>query len=243
MHTTKNTKNKLNKNNTKSKTTSRPTFRPKARPIARTTSRTTSRAKARPISKPNTKKVYKPYRITRKKTNIVMAPYNSAMTGGTTPYFGRILAKDPNEPITAGDMKKAFDEIIAIMNQVKYTKEGRQFNVGTTLLQYFTGDEQALHTYLRYQVMPQYISIFPPSINIPAIISKLGEVSFISNAYLKDEEFKRQALIDSGVHPDDIEENNSPIKSAMKKMSGAVNKYKELRRSTSLRSRGGKFRR
>jgi len=143
------------------------------------------------------------------------------------PYLARLTNKPPDEPITSGELKQALQEIIEIMNQVKYTEEGRQFSVGTNLLQYFTGDEQAMESYLRYQVMPKYVRIFPPYINIKGLFNKIYEISFFANAYLADQRFRNATSTNIDGSPSNVGDKQHMTFAAemLSKLSEATTKF------------------
>lgn len=131
------------------------------------------------------------YKLKKHDDKIVMASYN--MDGGSSAYLAR-LRKKGNKPITGDDLDRAMTEIMTIMKSIQYTEEGGDFTKSNMMLDYFNGDEQAFRNYVRYQVIPKYVRIFPPYINFKGIINKLGEANTIMEAYKTDAEFKRQAL-------------------------------------------------
>lgn len=197
----------------------------------------TNKNKGKSREKSRTKKAIGANRKNKTKHNVHKIPQHMLIGGNAEPgpYLARLINKPPNEPITSGELKQALEEIIAIMNQVKYTKEGQQFSVGTTLLQYFTGDQQALESYLRYRVMPQYVRIFPPYINISGIWNKINEMSFFANAYMTDKQFKEAALIANGADPANFGNKNSFSAKLINNLSTASQKFNRHKRTFNLK--------
>lgn len=182
-------------------------------------------SKPRPSNDKNTKK-----RI----GNIGQNQQLNRQNGGNKPYLARLREKG-DKPITGNDLDRAMTEIMTIMKNIQYTSEGQQFSTSNILLDYFNGNEQAMENYIRYQVIPKYVSVFPPYINIRGILNKLNEVSFITTVYQQDAEFKRRALIESGVDPATI---NSPENTYLTKVMGDISrasaKFQQTRRIARL---------
>lgn len=158
----------------------------------------------------------------------------SQQSGGNKPYLARLREKG-DKPITGNDLDRAMTEIMTIMKNIQYTSEGQQFSTSNILLDYFNGNEQAMENYIRYQVIPKYVTVFPPYINIRGILNKLNEVSFITTVYQQDAEFKKRALIESGVDPATI---NSPENTYLTKVMGDISrasaKFQQTRRIARL---------
>ena len=96
-------------------------------------------------------------------------------------YLMRLEKGD--QPITGNDISAALDDISEILTRAQYTPQGKNLKYVNLLINMFRGDEDSLKDHIKYYVMPEYITYFPPSLNIKKIFEDFGQFPGLYTLY------------------------------------------------------------
>ena len=122
--------------------------------------------------------------------------------------FLRRLEEKGNNPITGNDIAETLEEISDILERVIYTSRGNKLRGFNTLLNIFRGDKEALDSYLRYFVLPEFASIIPFKLDITKAINESGDLPYYLDAYYAYNNYLNQYRVDIGeLKPSDIKPN------------------------------------
>ena len=96
-------------------------------------------------------------------------------------YLMRLEKGD--QPITGNDISAALDDISELLTRAQYTKPGRNLKYVNLLINMFRGDQDSLKDHLKYYFLPEYISYFPPSLNVKKIFEDFGQFPGLYTLY------------------------------------------------------------
>jgi hypothetical protein len=119
------------------------------------------------------------------------------------PYLMRLTEKG-DKPITGDDMKKTIEEIIKILEDLRYLDDAKEAYGPTVLLNYFTGNVDDLKSYFKYKFFPKFYSTNPPMIKFGEIFKRWDNIVDILNIYKNDRKIKKEWAVDKGLKSEDV---------------------------------------
>lgn len=161
-------------------------------------------------------------RLTKKVKHIKHIKYIKHIKRGGA--FLRRLEEKGNNPITGNDIAETLEEISDILQRVIYTRRGNKLRGFNTLLNIFRGDKEALDSYLRYFVLPEFASIIPLKLDITKAINESGDLPYYLDAYYAYNNYLNKYRVDIGeLKPSDIKPNK--LEEMVGNLADMKNKY------------------
>lgn len=99
-----------------------------------------------------------------------------------TGYLKKLIDKG-NEPITGNDIKTFCDQIIKLIDILKYTPMGENLLYTGLIIKLLMGDKNELKEYIDYYEIPKYIDAFPPHFDFNGIMRELQYYPLYKEAY------------------------------------------------------------
>lgn len=122
---------------------------------------------------------------------------NEKNGGGSGAYMKRLVEKG-QEPITGDDVGKTLDEIGMFLQSLRYTPIGSGATGFQVLFDLLRGDDTSAKFYMKFNILPQFFTPFPPSINFENISKNLPAIGDYLNLYTTHRRIENEAKVEAG---------------------------------------------
>lgn len=123
---------------------------------------------------------------------------NNAKNGGGSGAYMKRLVEKGQEPITGDDVGKTLDEIGMFLQSLRYTPIGSGATGFQVLFDLLRGEDTSAKFYMKFNVLPQFFTPFPPSINFENISKNLPAIGDYLNLYTTHRRIENEAKVEAG---------------------------------------------